>query len=116
MSVDQPLYLLFAGLEKAYDIVPLKNLWRALEHYNISNSIIRAIKSLCEKSFDKIKIGKHLSSGFYVTKGLRQGCSLSTTLRYTVRMLWKTGRRNAQGWDWRYRIRKYIQCYLQMIN
>jgi hypothetical protein len=39
----------------------------ALEHYNISNSIIRAIKRLYENSFSKIKIEKQLSSGFYVT-------------------------------------------------
>ena len=32
--------------------------------------------------FSKIKIGKQFSSGFYtyITKGLRQGCSLSPTL------------------------------------
>jgi len=60
--------------------VPLKNLWKALEHCNISNSIIRAIKRLYENSFPKIKIGKQLSSGFRITKGLRQGCSLSSTL------------------------------------
>jgi hypothetical protein len=60
--------------------VLLKNLWKALEHYNVSNSIIRAIKRLYENSFSKIKIGKQLSSGFYVTKGLRPGCSLSPTL------------------------------------
>jgi hypothetical protein len=35
MSVDQPLHLLFVDLEKAYDSVPLKKLWKALEHYNI---------------------------------------------------------------------------------
>jgi len=39
-----------------------------------------AIKRLYENSFSKIKIGKQLSPGFYVTKGLRQGCSLSPTL------------------------------------
>ena len=61
-------------------ILPLKNLWKALEHYNISNSIIRAIKRLYENTFSKIKIGKQLSSGFHTTKGLRQGCSLSPTL------------------------------------
>ena len=38
------------------------------------------IKRLYENSFSKIKIGKQLSPGFYVTKGLRQGCSLSPTL------------------------------------
>jgi hypothetical protein len=70
MSVDQPLHLLFVDLEKVYDSVHLKNVWKALDHYNISNSIIRAIKRLYENSFSKIKIGKQLSSGFYVTKGL----------------------------------------------
>jgi len=79
MSVDQPLHL-FVDLEKAYDIVPLKNLWKTLKHYNISNSIIMAIKRLYENSFSKIKIGKQLSSGFYMTNGLQQGCSLSPTL------------------------------------
>jgi hypothetical protein len=67
-------------LERAYDSVPLKNLQKALEHYNISNSIMRAIKRLYESSFSKIEIGKQLSSGFYVTKGLQQGCSLLPTL------------------------------------
>jgi len=60
--------------------VPLENLWKALEHYNIRNSIIKAIKRLYENSFSKIKIGKQLSSGFYITKGLRQGYSLSPIL------------------------------------
>jgi hypothetical protein len=57
MSVDQPLHLLhvFVDLEKAYDSVPLKNLWKALEYYNISNSIIRAIKRLYENSSPKLK-------------------------------------------------------------
>ena len=40
MAVNQPLHLLFVDLEKAYDSVPLKNLWKALEHYNISNSTL----------------------------------------------------------------------------
>jgi hypothetical protein len=80
MVVNQPLHLLFVDLETAYDSVPLENLWKALEHYNTSNSIIRAIKKLYENSFSKIKFGKHLSSGFYLTKGLRQECSLSPTL------------------------------------
>jgi hypothetical protein len=80
MSVNQPLHLLYVDLEKPYDSVPLKNLWKALKYYNISNSIIRAIKTLYENSISKIKIWKQLSSGFYGTKGLQQGCSLSPTL------------------------------------
>jgi hypothetical protein len=80
MAVNQPLHLLFVDLEKAYDSVPLQSLWKALERCNISSNIIRAITRLYEKSFSKIKIGKQLSSGFYITKGLRQGCSLLPTL------------------------------------
>jgi hypothetical protein len=57
--------------------VPLKSLWKALEPYNISNSIIRAIKRLYENSFSKIKRGKQFSSVIYVIIGLPQGCSLS---------------------------------------
>ena len=68
MAVNQPLHLLFVDLEKAYDSVPLKKLWKALEHYSISKSIIRAIKRLYENSFSKIKIGKQLSSGFHITR------------------------------------------------
>jgi hypothetical protein len=60
--------------------VTFKNLWKALEHYNNSNSIIRAIKTFYKNSFSKIKIRKQLSSGFYVTKRLRHGCSLWPTL------------------------------------
>jgi hypothetical protein len=54
-AVDQPLHLLFVDLEKACDSVPLKNLWKALDHYNISNSIIRAIKIFMKTLFPKLK-------------------------------------------------------------
>ena len=54
-----------------------------------SHSIIKAIKRLYENSVSKIKIGKQFSSGFYITKGLRQGCSLSPTLfkKYILKAL-----------------------------
>ena len=80
MAVYLPLHLLFVDLEHAYGCVPQKKLWEAIEHYNISNSIIRAIKRFYENSFSKIKVGKQLSSGVCITKELRQGCSLSPTL------------------------------------
>jgi len=76
------MWSVFVNYTDSYytDSVPLKNLWKTLEHYNISNSISRVIKRLYENSFSEFKIGKQLSSGFYVTKGLRQTCSLSPTL------------------------------------
>ena len=38
------------------------------------------MKSLYKGSSSKIKIGKLITKGFQVTKGLKQGCSLSPTL------------------------------------
>jgi hypothetical protein len=55
MAVDQPLHLLFVDLEKAHGSVPLQNLWKALEHCNISNGVIRAIKRLYKTLFPKLK-------------------------------------------------------------
>jgi hypothetical protein len=80
MAVDQPLHLLFVDLEISYGSVPLQRLWKVLERYNISSNIIRAIKRLYENSFSKIKIRKQPSSGFYIKKGLRQGCSFTAKL------------------------------------
>ena len=91
--------------------MPLKSLCQVLEHYNVSSSIIKAIKRLYENSFSKIKIGKQVSLGFYITKGLRQACSLSPTL-------FKIYIQNAlENWQKKSaRIRRYIPCYLQMTN
>ena len=80
MAVYLPLHLLFVDLEHAYGSVPQKKLWKAVEHYNINNSIIMALKGLYENSFSKIKVGKQLPSGVYITKGIQQGYSLSPTL------------------------------------
>lgn len=77
---NQPLHLVFVDIEKAYDNIPLCNLWRALKTSNISSVIIKAIQNLYENSTAKIKVQNYLSPGFKITKGLRQGCCLSPTL------------------------------------
>ena len=64
MAVNQPLHLLFVDLEKAYESVPLKILWKALEHYNISNSIIRAIKRFMKTLFPTLKLGNNFLQAF----------------------------------------------------
>jgi len=64
MAFNQPLHLLFVDLEKAYNSVPLKNLRKALEQYNISNSIIRAIKRFMKTPFPKLKLGNNFLQDF----------------------------------------------------
>jgi hypothetical protein len=79
-STNTELHLLFIDLTKAYDSVPLNKLWEKLDESTINTRLIEAIKSLYEGSSSKIKVGNLITKGFKVTKGLRQGCSLSPTL------------------------------------
>lgn len=73
-------HLAFVDLHKAYDTVPISELWRVLEQSNISVTYIRALKELYKDSRSRIKIGDSLTDEFLVTKGLRQGCCISPTL------------------------------------
>jgi len=79
-ATNRELYLLFFDLRKAYDSIPLNKLWETLDGLAINTRLIEAIKALYEGSSSKIKIGNLITKGFKVTKGLRQGCSLSPTL------------------------------------
>jgi hypothetical protein len=56
-------------------------LWLTVALKSVFNTIYNGIDyRLYENSFSKIKIGKQISSGFYVIKGLPKGCSLSPNL------------------------------------
>ena len=92
-TINRELHLLFIDLTKAYDSVPLNKLWEVLEKSTINTSLIEAIKLLYKGCSSKIITGNLTTKGFKVTKGLRQGCSLSPTLLkvYLERVLrnWK---------------------------
>ena len=79
-TTNMELNLIFIDLTNAYDSVPLNKLWETLDKSTINTGLIEAIKSLYKGSSSKIKIGNLITKGFKVTRGLRQGCSLSPTL------------------------------------
>jgi hypothetical protein len=79
-ATNGDLHLLFIDLTKAYDSVPLNKLREMLDKSTINARLIEAIKSLQKGSSSKIEIGNQITKGFKVTKGVRQGCSLSQTL------------------------------------
>ena len=79
-ATNRKLHLLFIDLIKAYDSVPLNKLWETLDKSTINTRLIDAIKLLYGGSSSKIKIGNLTTKDFKVTKGLRQGCSLSPSL------------------------------------
>lgn len=77
---NREIHLIFIDLEKAYDTVPVGNLYRILESSSISSYYIAAIKNLYTDGKTQIKVGGKLSQPIQPTKGLRQGCCLSPTL------------------------------------
>ena len=76
MSHNHELFLAFIDLEKAYDSVPHSNLWKVMADRDKWNNIKRVLTV----NVAYVKIGNELSDPIEVTKGLRQGCSLSPVL------------------------------------
>jgi hypothetical protein len=77
---EKPTILSFIDLTKAYDSLSLNKLWETLDKSTLNTRLIEALKLLYKGFSSKIKIGKLITKGFKITKGLRQGCSLSPTL------------------------------------
>lgn len=99
ISTGRDLHLLFIDLTKAYDNVPVRELWKALENTNISCRVINAIQELYRDTKIKIKIGRSTSKGFNTSKGLKQGCCLSPTLfKIYIEHSLRTWKKNARAW------------------
>ena len=76
----QPVYISFVDLEKAYDRVDRRLMWRTLEEYRVDRQLIGAIASLYTDSKSCVRILGRKSEMFRVGAGLRQGCVLSPLL------------------------------------
>jgi exonuclease III len=76
----QPVYISFVDLEKAYDRVDRRLMWKTLEEYGVNRQLIRAIASMYSDSKSCVRILGRKSEMFRVDAGLRQGCVLSPLL------------------------------------
>ena len=72
--------LAFIDLENAYDSVPHSNLWKFMADMEINGRILKILKEFYTDNVAYSKIGNELSDPIEVTKGLRQGCSISPIL------------------------------------
>uniref|UniRef100_A0A8D0CHB3 Reverse transcriptase domain-containing protein n=1 Tax=Scleropages formosus TaxID=113540 RepID=A0A8D0CHB3_SCLFO len=70
----------FVDLEKAFDRVPRGILWGVLRDYGVRGSLLRAVRSLYDRSRSLVRIAGSKSDLFPVHVGLRQGCPLSPIL------------------------------------
>ncbi|KAK3548334.1 hypothetical protein QTP70_010189 [Hemibagrus guttatus] len=76
----QPVHMCFVDLEKAFDCVPHSILWEVLWEYGVRGPLLRAVRSLYNRSRSLVHIASCKSDLFPVHVGLRQGCPLSPVL------------------------------------
>ena len=74
------VYVCFLDLEKAYDRVRRRELWRVLRVYGIRGSLLRGVKAFYRGSRMCVRVGRGESGMFEVERGLRQGCVMSPWL------------------------------------
>ncbi|KAK3538497.1 hypothetical protein QTP86_006191 [Hemibagrus guttatus] len=70
----------FVDLEKAFDRVPRGILWEVLWEYGVRGLLLRAVRSLYNRSRSLVRIASCKSDLFPVHVGLRRGCPLSPVL------------------------------------
>uniref|UniRef100_A0A672ZD16 Reverse transcriptase domain-containing protein n=1 Tax=Sphaeramia orbicularis TaxID=375764 RepID=A0A672ZD16_9TELE len=76
----QPVHMCFVDLEKAFNRVPRGILWGVLREYGVRGPLLRAVRSLYDRSRSLVRIAGSKSDLFQVHVGLRQGCPLSPVL------------------------------------
>ncbi|KAK3528161.1 hypothetical protein QTP86_023883, partial [Hemibagrus guttatus] len=70
----------FLDMEKAFDRVPCGILWEVLWEYGVRGPLLRAVRSLYNRSRSLVRIANCKSDLFPVHVELRQGCLLSPVL------------------------------------
>ncbi|KAL1267733.1 hypothetical protein QQF64_033096 [Cirrhinus molitorella] len=108
----RPVQMCFVYLEKAFDRVPRSILWGVLWEYRIRGTLLRAVRSLYDRSRSLVRIAGRKSDLFPVHIELRQGCSLSPVLFIIfIEFLGATRGRRGSGSG----TTGFHLCYLQMV-
>ena len=80
VSKGKCLYASFMDLEKAYDRIDRRAMWRVLEQYGVTGRLLEAVKSFYVDSEACVRVCRKESEWFSVKVGLRQGCVMSPWL------------------------------------
>lgn len=91
--------MIFIDLEKAYDSVPVAKVFEILRQDTLNKVYIASIFNLYKHSACIIINGRQTSRKVKICKGLKQGCSLSSScLTCTYKKPCETGTESVQKW------------------
>ena len=80
LRYNKEVHICFVDLQKAFDSISRKELWKALKEYNVDRELIAAIRSFYHNPESEVQIAGKTSSKFKIKTGVRQGCILSPLL------------------------------------
>jgi hypothetical protein len=90
LEYSETVHHLSLDFKKAYDLVRREVLYNILIEFGISMKLVKPIKMCLNETFNKVRVGKHLSDKFLIQNDLKQGGDLSLllfnfALEYAVR-------------------------------
>jgi exonuclease III len=80
MSLRLKFAIMSIDLEKAFDRVRQKYLWKCLEKFGFPRQFIEIIRRLYQRASSKILINGFLTDDVHIQRSVRQGCPLSMIL------------------------------------
>ena len=80
LAVNKPLYLAFADLEKAFELVPRRVIWWAMRKLGVEKWTIRVIQGMYKDAKSRVRINGKYNEDCNVDVGVHQGLILSPLL------------------------------------
>ena len=102
LAVNKRLYMAFVDLEKAFDPVPWKVIWRALRKLGVEEWIVRLVQVMYANARSRVRVGEDFSKEFELKVGVHQGSVLSPLLFVIVLEALSREFRAGVPWEDRY--------------
>ena len=80
LAKNKKLYFAFVDLEKAFDRVPRKVIWWAMQKLGIEEWIVRFVQAMYNNTRSRVRVNNTYSDEFGVKVGVHQGSVLSPLL------------------------------------
>ena len=80
LALGKQIYMAFVDLEKAFDQIPRKVIWRAMRKLGVMEWIVKLVQGMYKNVRRGVQVGEGLSDELELRIGVHQGSELSPLL------------------------------------